>query len=70
MQVIITTTNAAGDELSVERRWIEEYAPKGPYRHDPDVATVNRFLRETLTAARPNGSQPSFTFDSATGLIN
>jgi prepilin-type N-terminal cleavage/methylation domain-containing protein len=24
----------------------------------------------TLTAARPNGSQPSFTFDSSTGLIN
>lgn len=24
----------------------------------------------TLTAARPSGSQPSFTFDSNTGLIN
>ena len=24
----------------------------------------------TLTAARPHGSQPSFTFDSSTGLIN
>jgi len=24
----------------------------------------------TLTAARPAGSQPSFTFDSTTGLIN
>ena len=24
----------------------------------------------TVTAARPNGSQPSFTFDSSTGLIN
>ena len=24
----------------------------------------------TLTAARANGSQPSFTFDSSTGLIN
>lgn len=24
----------------------------------------------TLTASRPSGSQPSFTFDSATGLIN
>jgi len=24
----------------------------------------------TLTASRPNGSQPSFTFDSSTGLIN
>jgi prepilin-type N-terminal cleavage/methylation domain-containing protein len=24
----------------------------------------------TLTAARPNGTQPSFTFDSTTGLIN
>jgi type IV pilus assembly protein PilA len=24
----------------------------------------------TLTAARPSGSQPSFTFDSSTGLIN
>ena len=24
----------------------------------------------TLTAARPNGSQASFTFDSSTGLIN
>jgi type IV pilus assembly protein PilA len=24
----------------------------------------------TLTATRPNGSQPSFTFDSSTGLIN
>jgi prepilin-type N-terminal cleavage/methylation domain-containing protein len=24
----------------------------------------------SLTASRPNGSQPSFTFDSTTGLIN
>jgi type II secretory pathway pseudopilin PulG len=24
----------------------------------------------TVTAARPHGSQPSFTFDSSTGLIN
>jgi len=24
----------------------------------------------TLTATRPNGSQPSFSFDSSTGLIN
>jgi prepilin-type N-terminal cleavage/methylation domain-containing protein len=24
----------------------------------------------TLTASRPHGSQPSFTFDSTTGLIN
>lgn len=24
----------------------------------------------SLTASRPHGSQPSFTFDSATGLIN
>ena len=24
----------------------------------------------TLTASRPSGSQPSFTFDSSTGLIN
>ena len=24
----------------------------------------------TVTATRPNGSQPSFTFDSSTGLIN
>lgn len=24
----------------------------------------------TLTAARPHGSQPSFTYDSTTGLIN
>ena len=24
----------------------------------------------TLTATRPNGSQPSFTFDSSTGLID
>lgn len=24
----------------------------------------------TLTAAMPNGTQPSFTFDSSTGLIN
>ena len=24
----------------------------------------------TLTAARPAGSKPSFTFDSSTGLIN
>jgi type IV pilus assembly protein PilA len=24
----------------------------------------------TLTAAKPSGSQPSFTFDSSTGLIN
>jgi type IV pilus assembly protein PilA len=24
----------------------------------------------TLTAAMPNGTQPSYTFDSATGLIN
>jgi type IV pilus assembly protein PilA len=24
----------------------------------------------TLTASRPHGSQPSFTFDSSTGLIN
>jgi prepilin-type N-terminal cleavage/methylation domain-containing protein len=24
----------------------------------------------TVTASKPNGSQPSFTFDSSTGLIN
>lgn len=32
-----------------------------------NVPTPSTF---TLTASRPNGSQPSFTFDSATGLIN
>ena len=31
------------------------------------VPTASTF---TLTAARPAGSQPSFTFDSTTGLIN
>jgi prepilin-type N-terminal cleavage/methylation domain-containing protein len=32
-----------------------------------NVPTPSTF---TVTAARPNGSQPSFTFDSSTGLIN
>lgn len=32
-----------------------------------NVPTPSTF---TLTASRPNGSQPSFTFDSSTGLIN
>ena len=31
------------------------------------VPTASTF---TVTAARPHGSQPSFTFDSSTGLIN
>ena len=32
-----------------------------------NVTSPNTF---TLTAAMPNGTQPSYTFDSATGLIN
>jgi prepilin-type N-terminal cleavage/methylation domain-containing protein len=32
-----------------------------------NVPTPSTF---TITASRPHGSQPSFTFDSATGLIN
>ena len=32
-----------------------------------NVPTPSTF---SVTAARPNGSQPSFTFDSSTGLIN
>ena len=32
-----------------------------------DVPTPSTF---TLTATRPHGSQPNFTFDSSTGLIN
>jgi type IV pilus assembly protein PilA len=32
-----------------------------------NVTTPSTF---TLTASRPHGSQPSFTFDSTTGLIN
>jgi type IV pilus assembly protein PilA len=32
-----------------------------------NVTSPNTF---TLTAAMPNGTQPSYTFDSTTGLIN
>ena len=32
-----------------------------------NVPTPSTF---TITASKPHGSQPSFTFDSATGLIN
>jgi type IV pilus assembly protein PilA len=32
-----------------------------------NVTSPNTF---TLTAAMPNGTQPSYTFDSSTGLIN
>ncbi|HEU5463992.1 MAG TPA: type IV pilin protein, partial [Candidatus Binatia bacterium] len=32
-----------------------------------NVPTPSTF---TITASRPHGSQPSFTFDSASGLIN
>jgi type IV pilus assembly protein PilA len=34
------------------------------------VITVTSPSTFTLTASNPNGSQPSFTFDSTTGLIN
>jgi hypothetical protein len=46
MQLIITTTNASGDEVSVQRRFVEDYAPHGGFRPDPDVAIVNAFLRD------------------------
>jgi type IV pilus assembly protein PilA len=34
------------------------------------VITVTSPSTFTLTASTPNGSQPTFTFDSSTGLIN
>jgi prepilin-type N-terminal cleavage/methylation domain-containing protein len=45
----------------------------GGYRNTASVTlTINITTPSTyiLTAARPAGTQPSFTFDSATGLIN
>jgi len=46
---------------------------KAGYRKTSGVTlsiTVPTESTFTLTAARPNGSQPSFTFDSSTGLID